>query len=340
MSLRCIVEFSLYLDNFRNIDLFHQGLYKTRVSINRNENISYPYNMITKNIPSSSADPHEISPGHLEEQFAETKSFLVRYFDESVRIEEIIYFRSEIEIAKNMNETDFKLTVDLLFTDLNGQVAVEQALEAAKQPLQYEKVSSASFTLKFPSTFQSVYLPIVFDNNHCCIINSVVHYLILDYKFRPFFLGRPVDISEGLALSIFCSNHKSGREYIGSSQTDSTYNKFMTPLSKTYSRLREYYLSILSKCLTEAQRHTLQLYYVPPILSLPGNPIQMLIPNNKFYMESISTAPLNDSDDSISEEKPGSSHRFSQRVASHDAKKIAATMMAELNMVSGQIFQL
>ena len=114
----------------------------------------------------------------------------------------------------------------------------------------------------------------------------------------------------------------------------------MTPLSKTYSRLREYYLSILSKCLTEAQRHTLQLYYVPPILSLPGNPIQMLIPNNKFYMESISTAPLNDSDDSISEEKPGSSHRFSQRVASHDAKKIAATMMAELNMVSGQIFQL
>jgi hypothetical protein len=58
-------------------------------------------------------------------------------------------------------------------------------------------------------------------------------------------------------------------------------------------------------------------------------------------VEAVSTSAANDSDeDSVGEERPGASHRFSQRVASHDAKKIATSMMAELSMVSGQIFQL
>ena len=339
MSLRCIVEFSLYLDYFQNIDLFHQGLYKARISINSDEHFSYPYNHVSKNLQTDLIDPHSISEAILEDNYMDTKAFLVRYFDELVRIEEMIYFRSEIEVEKIMNETDFTLKVELLFTDLNGHVAVEEAKEASKSSLKYESVSVAEFLLKFPKTFQCSYLPIVFDNNHCCMISSSIHYLIIDYKYRPFHLFNNPGVSEGLATSIFSLNYKSEREYIGSSLTDSTYNKYMMPLSNTYSKLRDYYLSILSKCLTETQRHFLQLYYVPPILSLPGNSIQMISPK-KLYFESISTAPLNDSDnDSISEEK-SDAHKFSQRVASHDPKKIATSMMAECNMVSGQIFHL
>ena len=330
----------MYLDYFRNIDLFHQGLYKLRISIGKGENCSYPYNMVSRYSSQVCVDPHNITPTVLEESSVDSKSFLVRYFDEIVRIEEFFLFRSEIELESSPNDSDFTLTIDLLFTDLKGKVSPEEALEAAKLPLTFETVSTSKFTLKFPGTFQSTYLPIVFDDNHCCLIASTLHYLLLDYKFRPMFLCRTQDVSESMASTLFRSHHKSGREYIGSSQTDSTYNKFMTPLCKTYAKLREHYLTVLGKCLTESQRHLLQLYYVPPVLSLPGSPVQILAPL-KVNIESISTGTVNESDeDSVSDERPGHVHRFSQRVASHDAKKIATCMMAELNMVSGQIFQL
>ena len=340
MSLRCIVEFSLHLDSFRNIDLFHQGLYKLRISIQKGQEFSYPYNIVSKYSSQINTDPHLITSSTLEENYLDSKSFLVRYFDELVRIDEFYFFRSEIEIEKNLNESFFSLKIELLFTDLKGKVDPEDTKELAKHPLNFRSLSVSEFLIKFPSSMQSGYFPIVFDDNHCCMITSVLHYLLLDYKFRPYFPSKNHDVSESLALALFKSSHKSGREYIGSSQTDITYNKYMNPLSKTYTKLRDYYLTIIRKCMTEAQRHMLSLYYIPPILSLPGNPVQMLIPS-KLCIESISTAALNESDDeSISEERPGLSHRFSQRVASHDAKKIATNMMAELSMVSGQIFQL
>lgn len=330
----------MYLDYFRNIDLYHQGLYKLQISIEKEKNCSYPYNNTSRYISQTPVDPHNISRSSLEETFVDTKSFLVRYFDELVRIEEFFHFRSEIDLDKAMYETNFTLTIKLLFTDLNGKVSPEEAIEAAAQPIPFDVVSQSQFQLKFPKSFQSTYIPIVFDDNHCCIISSTLHYLLLDYKFRPLFMSKSSDVSESLSSCLFNSHHRSGREYIGSSQTDSTYNKFMGPLSKTYAKLREHYLTVLSKCLTEAQRHILQLYYIPPLLSLPGSPIQMLTPM-KLHLESISTGTVNESDDdSISEERPGNLNRFSQRVASHDAKKIATCMMAEFSMVSGQIFQL
>ena len=98
MSLRCIVEFSLHLDSFRNIDLFHQGLYKLRISIQKGQEFSYPYNIVSKYSSQINTDPHLITSSTLEENYLDSKSFLVRYFDELVRIDEFYFFRSEIEI--------------------------------------------------------------------------------------------------------------------------------------------------------------------------------------------------------------------------------------------------
>lgn len=338
MSFRCIVEFSLHLDSFRNIDLFHQGIYKLNISITKNSSSAYPYNSVSKYIQTSE-DPHLLTQTNLEETFIDTKSFLVRYFDEVVRIDEIYYLRLEVEVDKNIQQSYFSLKFELFFTDLGGKVTPEDARISTLQASSFEKVSTSEFSIKFPTSFQSTYIPVVFDDNHCCLVSCMMSYLLIDYKFRPLFNNRPVDVSEALASSLFKVGHKSGREYIGSSMTDSTYSRLMNPLSKTYTSLREFYLNILQKCLTEAQKHMLQLYYIPPILSLPGNPVQKL--NHDVKAAEVVPSVLNLSeDDSLSEERPGNSHRFSQRVASHDAKKIATVMMAELSMVAGQIFQL
>jgi pimeloyl-ACP methyl ester carboxylesterase len=339
MSLRSIIEFSIHLDHFRNVDLYHQGLYKIRISIQKGSITSYPYNMASKYGSQNIIDPHNISKSNLEESYIETKSFLVRYFDEKVRIDEVYYIRSEIEVEKTVNEGFFTLKAELMFTDLNGKVTPEEAKEIVQSNIHFEIVSKAEFMMSYPTTFKSSYLPIIFDDFHFCIVTSMVHYLLLDYKFRPFFLSKPKNISESLALTLFKSHKNTGREYVGSSQTDDTYMSFMKPLSKTYGKLRDYYLTIIRKCLTEPQRHMLQLYYVPPVLNLPGN--QFLMQRTaEFCIESIPTSAINESDDSINEENPGIVHRFSQRVASHDSKKIAACIMNELNLVSGQVFQL
>lgn len=338
MSLRCIIEFSLHIDTFRNIDLFHQGIYKLNISLSKNSESAYPYNFISKYTPTLD-DPHQITSTTLEETFIDTKSFLVRYFDELVRIEETYYLRAEVEIDKNIQQSYFSLKFDLLFTDFGGRISIDDIKQTNPGSFTFETVSTSEFLLKFPNSFQSTCVPVVFDDNHCCLISTVVSYLLIDYKFRPLFSNRTSDVTESLASSLFKLSHKSGREYIGSSLTDSTYSKLMNPLSKTYVYLREFYLTILQKCLSEAQKHMLQIYYVPPILSLPGNSVQIMNQNGRSR-EAL-PASLNVSDDeSVSEDHPGTFHRFSQRVASHDAKKIATVIMAELSMVAGQIFQL
>lgn len=338
MSLRSIIEFSLHIDTFRNIDLFHQGIYKLNISILKDSVYAYPYNFISKYTPTLD-DPHQITSTSLEETFIDTKSFLVRYFDELVRIEETYYLRAEVELDKNTHQSYFTLKFDLLFTDFGGRISIDDIKHNNPSVFSYETISSCEFLLKFPNSFQTNCVPVVFDDNHCCLISSVVSYLLIDYKFRPLFNNRQADAIESLASSLFKLSHKSGREYIGSSLTDSTYSKLMNPLSKTYNYLREFYLTVLQKCLTDAQKHILQIYYVPPILSLPGNPVQNM--NHVVKSPENFQVPLNFSDEeSVSEDHPGTFHRFSQRVASHDAKKIATVIMAELSMVSGQIFQL
>lgn len=75
MSLKQLSEIAIQVESFRNIDLFHQGLYYMKFTLNlATPNIKYyasPYMLQSANIHRSKRsqkhDPHNIKPGELDE---------------------------------------------------------------------------------------------------------------------------------------------------------------------------------------------------------------------------------------------------------------------------------
>lgn len=69
-----------------------------------------------------SQDPHNLLPPFiLEEQSSfVSKTFLIRYCDESIEMNDLIQFRTEIDLLTDYLRTDFCLEVELYFSDLSS----------------------------------------------------------------------------------------------------------------------------------------------------------------------------------------------------------------------------
>ena len=67
-------------------------------------------------------DHHNLLPAQIsEDQSAFTsRSFLIRYCEEEVEINDIGLFRAEIDVEPEYLNTDFHMEVELFFSDLNS----------------------------------------------------------------------------------------------------------------------------------------------------------------------------------------------------------------------------
>jgi hypothetical protein len=68
------------------------------------------------------ADHHHLIPAQIldEESTFCTKSFLIRYCEEEVEINDIGHFRTEIDVSPEYLNTEFFLEYELMFSDLQG----------------------------------------------------------------------------------------------------------------------------------------------------------------------------------------------------------------------------
>lgn len=67
-------------------------------------------------------DHHHIMPSQILEDLTgfHTRSFLIRYCEEEVEINDIGLFRAEIDVEPDYLNTDFFMELDLYFSDLSG----------------------------------------------------------------------------------------------------------------------------------------------------------------------------------------------------------------------------
>jgi hypothetical protein len=66
-------------------------------------------------------DQHNLASGVVQKdpsQAYNSKTFLVRYCEEKVEINEIVLFRAEVDVQPGYLDTEFSLDVELLFSDL------------------------------------------------------------------------------------------------------------------------------------------------------------------------------------------------------------------------------
>ena len=112
MSLKALVEIQLHFDTFRNIDLFYQGLYYIKIRLlyknNANFDVVQPYwNFQTSRqeernlkMKRAGADNHNLITSCIQDDSATfvTKTFLIRYCEEEVEINDVVLFRAELEV--------------------------------------------------------------------------------------------------------------------------------------------------------------------------------------------------------------------------------------------------
>jgi len=214
MSINALKEFMIHFHTYRNVDLINQGLYQIRARVYYlDNNIKYyaiPYfysdskgSESLYRSEESNIRPHNIIPNHISENNWEyvTKTFLIRYYDEEVEIDEFCYFR--IEIASNFLKKKilYQIEFELFFSDallalendkkssnnlsnnLNNYSSNNNVLNNVEFKSASCQTSYINYDEECPGYIES-FNPVVYGDSFFSILNTSVHMIILDYKLR------------------------------------------------------------------------------------------------------------------------------------------------------------
>jgi len=315
MSLRTAVEIALHFESFRNIDLFHQGLYHLKTRLYRNDGdqrlFAIPYGHFTCPVQLEQPKPkptrtdhHHLIPAHIiEDQYTfSTRSFLIRYCEEEVELNDIGQFRIEFGPGEAEQSAPLLLEVDLMFADLTQHGGADRFGEQPDvDSTEFKSVSTQMFRVHRSDQGLHEFSPIVFDEFHFCLVNIVIHSVLLDIKLRLRPLlpvpTRPkqekkstqggegsndvqiasVPTTQNTALSlaecVFGGIRGEGRERL-LDLTEVLYQEYLGNLAASYSKLAEWFKEIVKKCLTSGQREVFGEAIEVPEMQLPnGMPV-------------------------------------------------------------------
>lgn len=206
-SLRTVVEIGLHFENFRNIDLFHQGLYHLKARLlweGSDSPAGIPCGQVacsrigtesnTNAKQHSRPDHHNLIPAHiLKEQGAfSTRSFLIRYCEEEVELNDIGQFR--LELPQELAEQPVLLEVELMFADLTQHGGADRFGDQPDvESTEFKSVSTARFRIHGVHRGLHEYSPVVFDEYHFCTATLMIHSVMLDYRCRRLSVAQPSD---------------------------------------------------------------------------------------------------------------------------------------------------
>jgi hypothetical protein len=352
MSLKAISEFVLHSEGFRNLDLFHQGLYHVRFTIYHEKNdqriYAHPYHLregAKKIEEKKKTNIYSIIPAHiLDNQSAYcTRTFLIRFCDEEVDLNELCHFRTEFDAYPDFQNQEFILEGELMFSDLSSVAGIKD-----------KKTDDPGADFKCVSVFKAKiiqshlgiheYVPVLFDEQHFCLTNLSVHSLLMDFRFRcgPHDVSRIEDIRKKeekkktepvtpIVAKNFTEFLSLTTSQFRVEELDNFYAFFVKGLKKAYENMAEYYHLSLKLSLKEKTKDDLKIYVneAPPVETLKS---KLIATNNSLIEESKGSLPTQDSSE---QQKP-----FSLSMNSSDPEVITKAMLQEVNTISGKSFQL
>lgn len=194
MSLRAIFEIVLHLESFRNIDLFQQGLYHLRFeifhSVSGKKFSASPYNQYSGD--SGSKNSLKI-PGSIDDIYYKSQSFYIKYCDEDVEINEIAVFRAEVEINNEVELPPLVVQCSLMYCDVGGRVSERILKTLIENPPEFKQESSLDIEISSFIEGVNSFVPIIFDDQHFCVVNSTIHVILIDFRFRPTPMAPPIE---------------------------------------------------------------------------------------------------------------------------------------------------
>jgi len=136
---------------------------------------------------SERTDHHNLIPAHIidDQCTYSTRSFLIRYCEEEVELNEIGQFRLEVPLEKLADDAPLILEVDLMFADLTRHGGADSFGENPDvDSTEFKCVSTCRFRVKSLHTGVHEFCPVVFDEYHFCLTNLMLHSVLLDHRFR------------------------------------------------------------------------------------------------------------------------------------------------------------
>ena len=299
------LEVALFVERFRNIDLFQQGLYILRFTVaSTSRRLARP----TEWLKTSCSDPlYSLKPPHCSESTGHIQSsvFLIRYSEEEAQLRELLRFR--LESSSSDLETVL-LTAELLYSDLDKDLTVDTIQKRLAGEVQFKPVAKVEIALTEPKAGILEPLALEFDDLHCCMVLGCFACVFYDYRYRP--PDRGIDSSllyQYMAKLIVTDRQGLPKPLAGAGETDHIYESIIRPQALAHELLRSYLCDVLNRYIPSAgkARHS----DLPPPLSLP------------HY------------------HRPGipKSAKFSQAVSSHAAAEICEAVMSDVSYIGEQI---
>lgn len=120
-----------------------------------------------------------------EENIFRSKSFMIRYYEEEIDLNDIFLLRLDLAAHPDFTSHEVFLEIDLVGSDISKIGKPSEENEGQTNEQLFNKVSSFVSKLNFDKiSGVHEYLPIIFDETHFCVCNSTIHTLLLDFKFR------------------------------------------------------------------------------------------------------------------------------------------------------------
>ncbi|CAI5769657.1 DUF676 domain-containing protein [Podarcis lilfordi] len=167
-EVQAMVEFSVELHKFYNVDLFQRGFYQIRVSMKIPPRI--PHKIEASLLRATSADL--AFPASVHDNVVCSKTFQILYKNEEVSVDDVMIFKikmllDERKIEESLNEMNFLLSLDLHFTDTDYSPDDLSTLQL---------ISSRTLKLHFTlNRGLHHYVNVMFDYFHLSVISVIVH---------------------------------------------------------------------------------------------------------------------------------------------------------------------
>ncbi|OMJ84322.1 hypothetical protein SteCoe_14608 [Stentor coeruleus] len=117
------------------------------------------------------------APGYIDNMSYKSKTFYIRYCDEDVKIQEVAVFRIEIDADIGFY-TELTIECSFMYYESLPGISPRNENRVFKQEAQTQ-IKVYNF-----AKGAHQFLPITFDENHACVLNTTIHILPLDFRFR------------------------------------------------------------------------------------------------------------------------------------------------------------
>ena len=281
MTLKAVIEAVLHLESFRNIELFYQGLYFLKVKMYSERKTSgkeeesdrvyaQPYcsfisqiqmekntKMLSKGLGQAPTYDHHnllLSKIHDEENCFQSKTFLIRYCEEEVEINDIILFRAELDVEPDYLNTEFYLEIELHFSNLDSIGGSEQWQEIAhciEEKVEFKLVQTQKFKIHCLAQGMTEFVPVNFQDQYFSILNCYLQSVLLDYRYR---LGGKTNKAESVAHFFFSDDYGQLPSTLDLREVDLIYNDYIRVMTIMFEKLKTNYNTFITRFLTEEQR--------------------------------------------------------------------------------------